>query len=148
MWTFKTDRQGWHYRNATAHGWPISGYLHTRLDQGDPQLISPYTFARAEETPTLIIEAAFKTKHRSATVYWQRLGQSAPAATDAVSFPIKSDEQFHRYEVNLSAAEGYRGGITRIRFDPVPSGSQGDWVKVRSIGFTTRMQKERGIDEE
>ena len=109
---------------------------------------SPLALVGEVETPTLIIEAAFKTKYRSATVYWQRLGRSAPAATDAVSFPIDRDEQFRRYEVNLSAAESYRGGITRIRFDPIPSGTEGDWVKVRSFGFRTRMQNsgERGID--
>lgn len=140
VWTFKTDRQGWHYRNATDHGWPIKGHLHAILEQDDPQLISPYIFVRAEDTPTLTIEAAFKTRHRSATVYWQRFGRSAPAATDTVSFPIQSDEQFRRYEVDLSSAEGYRGGITRIRFDPIPSGAQGDWVKVRSIGFGTSTQ--------
>ncbi|MDH3583222.1 MAG: hypothetical protein OER86_03315 [Phycisphaerae bacterium] len=134
-WTFAKDRQGWHYQNASDLGWPIQGHVHLRLDQNDPQLISPYTFVRAEDAPILVIEAAFKTKHRDATVYWERHGQSAPAETDVLTFPINPDEQFHRYTVDLSAATGYRGGITRLRFDPVPAGTRDDWVKVRSIGF-------------
>lgn len=135
-WSFARDRQGWHYRNATDHGWPIKGHLHVRLDQDDPQLISPYIFVRAEAAPILVIEAAFRTEHRHATVYWQRHGQTGPAKADTLAFPIKPDGEFHRYVVNLSAAAGYRGGMTRVRFDPVPTGARGDWVKVRSIRFS------------
>ncbi len=136
IWTFANDRQGWHYLNATDHGWPITGHLHVRLDQNDPQLNSPYTFVLAEEAPFVIIEAAFKSRHRNATLYWQHQGESAPGKTDTFTFTIEPDEQFHRYAVNLSAAKGYRGGITRLRFDPLPTGTPGDWVKVKSIRFS------------
>ena len=135
-WTFANDRQGWHYRNATDHGWPITGHLHARLDQDDSQLVSPYTFVQAKEAPFVIIEAAFKTRHRHAMLLWQRHGESAPTKTDALAFPIEPDEQFHRYSIDLSAAPGYRGEISRLRFDPIPAGDPDDWVKVKSIRFS------------
>ena len=134
-WVFTNDRQGWHYQNASDEGWPVGKHLHVRLDQNDPQLISPYIFVRAEEAPILVIDAAFKTKHRSASIYWQRHGESAPTGTDVINFAIEPDEQFRRYRVNLSTVAGYKGGITRLRLDPVPSGTQGEWVKIRSIQF-------------
>lgn len=139
-WVFTNDRQGWHYQNASDEGWPVGKHLHVRLDQNDPQLVSPYIFVRAEEAPALVIDAAFKTKHRSASIYWQRHGESAPTGTDVINFAIEPDEQFRRYRVNLSTVAGYKGGITRLRLDPVPSGTQGDWVKIRSIQFEKKTQ--------
>lgn len=132
-WIFSNHRHDWHYRNARDAGWPIIGALDVQLDQPDPQLISPFTFWRAEDAPFLIIDAAFKTAHRSATIYWQRHGESAPTAKDLLEFPIEPDGDFHRYVVKLADAPMYRGGIIRLRFDPAPDGAPGDWVKVRSI---------------
>ncbi len=139
-WTFSAGRQGWHYQNASDSGWPINGYLHVRLDQDDPQLISPYTFLRADEASSLVIEAAFKTKSSRATVFWQQHGQSGFTGTDAVSFPIKADETFRDYKVKLASEADHPPAITRIRFDPIPAGSNGDWIKVRSIRFTDESQ--------
>lgn len=140
-WTFSTDRQGWHYQNASDGGWPIRGHLHMRLDQDDPQLISPYTFIRDDQASFLVIEAAFKTTHRSATVFLQRHGRSGFTEEDSVSFPFEADEQFRRYKVKLASTAGYQGAITRIRFDPTPAGNNGDWIKVRSIRFTDESQQ-------
>lgn len=139
-WVFTNNRQGWHYQNASDEGFPVGKHLHVRLDQNDPQMISPYTFVRAEEADALVIDAAFKTRHRRASIYWQRHGESAPTPLDVIHFAIEPDEQFRRYRLDLSRLAGYEGGITRFRFDPVPSGTKGDWVKIRSIQLekTTR----------
>lgn len=135
-WIFADSRQGWYYLNAKDHGWPIKGYLHVNLDQKDPQLIGPHTFLQAEQAPFVLIEAAFKTHHRTATFYWQRHGESSPGEGDMTTFPIEADEQFHCYTVDLAAVPGYQGGIGRLRFDPVPDGNPGDWMKVKSIRFS------------
>jgi hypothetical protein len=50
-------------------------------------------------------------------------------------FDTIPDGEYHTYAVDLSACPGYRGNITRLRFDPVGSGGEGQWVKVKSIGF-------------
>jgi hypothetical protein len=134
-WTFASNRQGWHYQNATDHGWPIREHLNIRLDQDDPQLISPYTFWLAEEAPFLIIEAAFKSLHRTATLFWQSHNQSAPGKDSTLTFPIEPDGDFHRYVIRLADSPAYRGPMIRLRLDPVPVGIPGDWVKVKSIRF-------------
>lgn len=135
QWNFTADRQGWHLRNATDAGWPVDGHLHVILDAADPQLVSPYFFLRAEKAPVLVVDAAIRSRHRNAAVYWQKHGKRQPAATDVLTFPIEPDGQFRQYTLNLSEAAGYRGGITRLRFDPVPAGASGEWVRIRSIRF-------------
>jgi hypothetical protein len=132
-WSFARDRQGWHYVNAHDQGWPILGALEVQLDQEDPQLISPVSFWRAEEAPIVVIECAFKTKQTTATVFWQRFGQTAPGATDSLDFPIQADGEFHRYEVPLSSSPNYQGGIMQLRFDPVAVGIPGDSVTIKSV---------------
>ncbi|MEM7393744.1 MAG: hypothetical protein AAF492_15475, partial [Verrucomicrobiota bacterium] len=132
-WTFNNDRQNWHLVNAHDDGWPIDGHLHVSLDRSDPQLIGPFVFWQAEGAPFLIMEAAFQTTHRHATVFWQRHGRSAPGEGDHVTFAIKPDGNFHRYVVDLAPNPNYRGAMIGLRFDPVPAGRAGDWVKVKSI---------------
>lgn len=130
-WSFEQDRQGWHYNNASDTGWPVQGALDIKLDQNDPQLMGPATFWRAEDAPFLIIEAAFKTKQTNATIFWQGFGEDTPK--HGMNVAIQSDEAFHRYVVKLSDSAEYRGGMLRLRFDPVGSGSPGEWCKVKSI---------------
>lgn len=137
-WSFAKDRQGWHYLNAHDQGWPIAGAVEVQLDKEDPQLISPFSFWRAEDAPLVVIECAFKTKQQTATVFWQRHGETAPGAKDAIDFPIKADGEFHRYEVPLASAPTYQGGIVRLRFDPVAVGTTGDSVTIKSVSLTKR----------
>lgn len=132
-WTFTADRQGWHYRNATDAGWPVAGHLDVQFDGADPQLVGPYTFWNAEDAPFAIIDAAFHTAHRSATLYWQSHGSDAPGAENSLTFSITGDGEFRRHVIRLSDSPAYRGAVTRLRFDPAPGGERAAWVKVRSI---------------
>lgn len=132
-WTFVSDRQGWHYRNATDQGWPIAGHLHVRLDLGDPQLISPHTFWQAQDAPFLVIEAAMKASRGDAMVSWQPLANGGAEKERILHFPIIADGEFHRTVVRLADHPGYRGALTRLRFDPSPGGEKDAWVKIKSI---------------
>ncbi|RBP35528.1 hypothetical protein DES53_12148 [Roseimicrobium gellanilyticum] len=132
-WTFENDRQGWIYMNARDAGWPVRGALQVTLDQEDPQLLSAFSFWRAEEAPRLSIECAIKTSHKTAVVYWQRHGEDAPGAKDFIQFPIQGDGEFHRYEIDLASVPSYKGSIIRLRFDPVPVGSAGDTITIKSV---------------
>lgn len=128
-WGFSSDRQGWHYQDAQDQGWPVAGHLHIRLEQDDPQLISPYTFWQAEDAPFLIIEAALHTSYREATLFWQRHDQPGPEKENTLNFLINADDTFHRYVIRLAGYPGYRGALIRLCFDPAPAGRPGDWVK-------------------
>jgi hypothetical protein len=135
-WDFTQDRQGWHFINANDNGWPIKGHLHVLLGENDPQLISPFALWQGQDAPFLILEAAFSTPHRNATVFWQHHGKPAPGKNDHMVFPIKPDGKFHRYVIRLADSPSYQGPVIGLRFDPVPSGQAGDWLKVKSIRLT------------
>ena len=132
-WIFSKDRQGWHCQHASDHGWPIDGMIHLDLKESDPQLISPPVFWQADAAPYLTIQAAIKSPHRNATVYWRRLGQPAPGPQDSQDFPINGDGEYHRYVVKLSDAKSYTGAMIQLRLDPVPEGSEGAWMKLKYL---------------
>jgi hypothetical protein len=132
-WVFDADRQGWFYQNMNDQGWPVEGGLKLKLDADDPQMISPHVFWEAEKAPRLVIEAAFKTSHKQAVIYWQKLGETAPGKEDHVILPIDGDGLWRRYEARLGDSGSYRGAMVRLRFDPVPRGEPGDWAEIKSI---------------
>ena len=130
-WTFQSDRQGWHFNNANDSGWPIQGEVHLKLEQNDPQFISPATFWHAGQAPFVIIEAAIHSRQTNATIFWQRLKERSP--TSSVNVPVKSDGEFHRYVIKLADSPDYKGAIIGLRLDPVGNGSADEWCKIRSI---------------
>ena len=132
-WVFDADRQGWFYQNMSDQGWPVKGGLKLNLNADDPQMISPHVLWEAEKAPRLVIEAAFKTSHKQAVIYWQKLGEAAPGKEDHVMLPILGDGQWRRYEARLGDSAAYRGAMVRLRFDPVPRGEPGDWAEIKSI---------------
>ncbi len=134
-WRFEKDRQHWYFVNATDAGWPIQGELKVSLAGNDPQMIGPPGFWRAEDAPKLYIEAAYQTGPARAEVFWARPDGSFDAA-HCVNFDVIPDGAYHTYEVNLAASPEYQGIITGLRFDPVPAGKAGEFVRVKSISFT------------
>jgi hypothetical protein len=133
-YSFEKDRQGWWYVNASDAGWPIKGEVELRLDGEDPQMIGPAGFWRAEDAPVLYVRAAFKTKQATAQVFWRTWG-SGPMSKP-VDFAVVADGEYRTYAVRLADAPEYRGAITGLRFDPVGKGEKGEWVKVKSMGFS------------
>jgi hypothetical protein len=132
-WVFAADRQGWHYQHATDTGWPVKEHLHVRLEQDDPQLLSPHVFWKADESPFLIIDAAFHATQKQAVVMWQSHAQASFANKAALNFPIQTDGEFHTYVIRLADSPEYRGGMIRLRLDPVSQGEPGAWMKLRSV---------------
>lgn len=136
-WTFAANRQGWHYQNASDTGWPVKDHLHVLFEKDDPQLVSPQAFWKAEESPFLIMEAAFHTTQKQGVVMWQPHGQAGFAAKAAVTFPVQADGEFHTHVIRLADSPDYRGGMIRLRLDPVGQGEAGAWMKLRSIRLAT-----------
>ncbi len=130
---FKKDRQHWRYRNATDSGWPIKGELNVRLEGNDPQLIGPAGFWRAEDAPRLHIEAACAVSQPRGTIFWSRLDRPSFSSAQSVDFYLIADNKFHHYAVELAASTEYRGIITGLRFDPVPAGKPGEFIRIKSI---------------
>jgi hypothetical protein len=135
-YVFKNDRQHWVYRNATDTGWPIKGELHVMLDKRDPHMVSPVSFWQAAKAPKLYITAAFKTKATHAHIMWRTGGPNGKGfAANAIAFEITGKGKYRTYVINMSDSPKYKGLIRQLRFDPVPNGAKGDFVKVRSIAF-------------
>jgi hypothetical protein len=139
-WSFtqdRQDRQGWHYQNARDTGWPVKDHLHLLLEQEDPQFISPHAFWQAADAPYLIIDAAFHTEQKQGVVMWQPHGQPGFSPANMTAFPLIADGEFHRHVITLSSIPAYRGGMLRLRIDPVVSAEAGAWMKVRSVRLST-----------
>jgi hypothetical protein len=132
---FEKDRQGWYYVNARDTGWPIQGELHIALEADDPQLIGPSGFWQASDAPKLYIRAAFATHQKQACIFWQTHADPRCSEERTSKFEIIPDGEYRTYEVNLADSPHYRGVIAGLRFDPVPSGQPGDFVKLKSISF-------------
>lgn len=134
-WTFKNNRQGWYYQNASDTGWPIKDHLDVQLEQDDPQVISPQTFWEASSAPYLVIDAAFHTTQKQATLMWQPLGEQVFSTARIISFPIVADGKFHRHVLHLAADPAYQGGIVRLRIDPVGHAEPGAWMQLKSVAL-------------
>jgi hypothetical protein len=134
-YVFAQDRQHWHYVNATDTGGPIRGELKVMLEGNDPQLIGPPAFWAAADAPRLTIRAAYNTSPARAKIYWSRQDAEGLAEARSKEFDIIPDGKMHTYVIDLASSPEYHGMITSLRFDPVPAGKPGDYVRVRSIGF-------------
>lgn len=136
-WRFDKDRAGWWYANATDAGWPIQGELAIKLDQPNPQLVSPISFWKANDAGTLIIEAAAKVKSPNARVYWRTFSDAGFSPEKSLAFKLDSSDTFQTHRIKLAGANGYEGAIIQIRIDPdLPPGDHtGDTLRIRSISF-------------
>ncbi len=131
---FTHDRRHWIYHNARDAGFPIAGGLRIKTTGDDPQLIGPEQWWRAAAAPKLFIRAAFRTRGDQVEVFWSVPGQAfSPERRAALT--IRPDGQPRTYEVDLSAAPGYRGTITGLRIDPPDASGPDDEVRIESISW-------------
>lgn len=130
-WSFTGGRQGWHYRHATDAGWRNADALHMHWEEGDPSLVSPPFFCRAEGAGTLVLEAAITTSDKTGQVFWTTTEQREASAQSSVNFPILGDGVLRTIRIRLSDSPAYHGGITSLRIDP--GDAPGGAMTVRSI---------------
>lgn len=50
-----------------------------------------------------------------------------------LSVPLIADGEFHRHIIHLADHPEYRGGLIRLRFDPIGQAEPDAWMKVKSI---------------
>jgi hypothetical protein len=130
---FSKNRQHWSMMNATDGGWPLNGVWRVRLEQPDPQLVSPATFWHASDVPRLEITAACRLTRPLARLYFKTLDDNGLSEDKALNFPLVSDEAEHVYRVDMTAATNYRGVITGLRLDPEPAGAPGDYFTLQEL---------------
>ncbi|MFM7245199.1 MAG: autotransporter-associated beta strand repeat-containing protein [Planctomycetaceae bacterium] len=134
---FRGTRDGWTYANATDAGFPVTDRLHVNVNSADPQMLGPECSFAAADVPKLYVRVAASVASGTQTsgrFYWERDNGAAPMSTSqSQGFTITADGQFRTYEVGLSATSTWSGQISRLRFDPVSSGTTGDFVEVQFI---------------
>ncbi len=124
--------------NATDAGFPLDGGLRVRVQRNDPQLLGPEQWWDAVSVPTLFIRATYHTGPGKGEVFWSTVEEPGFSPDQRVEFAIQPDGKPHTYEVNLASNPKYRGTITRLRFDPIDSGRDGDDVRVEFISWKPR----------
>jgi hypothetical protein len=95
---------------------------------------------QAAEVPRLYIRAAYHCatdSTKTAELFWERENGTSPVSgTQRQPFTATNDGQLRMYTVDLSTNPNWTGQISRLRFDPVPSGSAADYVEVLGITST------------
>jgi len=134
-YSFTTDRQGWHYANASDTGWPIAGELNIHLDGRNPQLHGPVGFWQSDDAKTIVIEAASNTSDRGGRFYWRTFSDKHFSPQNSVAAPLNGDGDYHAYRIRLDDQPGWKGPIVQVRFDPDGIGAAGDWIRLKSIRF-------------
>ncbi len=134
---FRGARDGWTYTNATDSGFPVTDRLHVNMNSADPQMIGPECSFPAADVPKLFVRVAASVAGAAQTsgrFYWERDNGALPMSTaQSKGFTIAADGQFRTYEVVLSSTSTWTSQISRLRFDPVTSGTTGDFVEVQFI---------------
>jgi hypothetical protein len=156
-YVFDDDRSQWTYRQTTDAGWPIKGELAVALNPTSPSEWSgPRTFWNAEKAPRLEIEAAFEPADSddapltmtveltpfAASDLEPSLQWGGPPAPDPprlrIPWTLPADGGFHTVEIDLTDAEGYEGGMTRIGLAVLQGTGT---LKTRRIEFVENLQK-------
>ena len=138
---FRGTRAGWTYINASDSGYPVpADRLRVNVNSSDPQMWGPECSFQAAEVPRIYIRAAYHTATGAtptAELFWERENGAFPvSATQRQPFTATNDGKLRIYTVNLSTNPNWTGQISRLRFDPVPSGAAGDYVEVLGITST------------
>lgn len=130
---FARDRQHWWLANTTDTGLPLKGHLRVKTEGDDPHLFGPEGHWAAADAPTIYVRAAHHTKNAVAELFWETTDKPGFPAKQSVRFDVTPDGKFHTYAIDLSAAPAYRGTIRRLRFDPVTTGTAGEYVDIEFI---------------
>jgi hypothetical protein len=130
---FTKDRQHCWLVNAEDTGWPVKGCWRLKVEKDDPQMIGPEACWDAKDVPKVFVRAAYRTKNKTAELYWETAEKPGFRSGQSKRFAITPDGEYHTYEADLSACPTYRGKIRRLRFDPVEAGGTGETVDVGFI---------------
>ena len=133
---FVSTREHFVIKNAADTGVP-NQFWQIIMEKNDPQVIGPVCVWKAEDIPRLYINASYSSRQATNStkgqVYWAKNGPKAYDNQNSVSFDIKADGKWHVYEVNLAQISTYTGPMYGLRFDPVPAGTPGSYLKLAFI---------------
>ncbi len=120
----------WSFDGGTFEGWVAGGAATAKLDAkalvvdttgDDPQIVGPETEFDAATYPVLHLRV--KGGSAGARVYFST--KDAPGFDEArsVSFDLPGAAEAREFGVDLRSNPAWKGTITRLRIDPLPSGT-------------------------
>ena len=138
---FQGSRAGWTYQIASDSGYPIpADHLRVNVNTSDPQMWGPECSFQAADVPKIYIRAAVHCStgtQTTAQIFWEKENGASPMSeAQSYSFTLINDGQYHLYTLDLSTTATWTGQISRLRFDPVPFGTTGDYVEVSAMTST------------
>jgi len=133
QFNFANDRQHWHYIRATDTGFPIKGAIQVKLEESNPELLSPLFCLDAGQYKTLRIRAAFKTGETSARIRWTHIGSEKNVPDDMLKFPVNGDGTMTNYEIPLGTSGNWKGVINQLMLYPCTTGDASKSIRIESI---------------
>ena len=118
-WDFQQHRQGWYYKDARDAGWPIAEGLDLSVLGEHPAMLSPVTFWRAEESPTLEVTLRNPGEQRSVRVCWRRHGDADFNDEYSSTLDVTASKKPETYRVSLAGGAGYSGGMVQLKLSLV-----------------------------
>jgi len=130
-WTFERDTMGWQAFNVTGEsvdsGWNLTPGI-------DPALLSPLLHLDARQIVAIEIRLTNGTRNRDAQLFYAGV-DGALSEERSVRWELNATSDATTYTIDLRAAPGWDGIITRLRIDPVGVGDGGniriEWVRLR-----------------
>jgi hypothetical protein len=135
---FKGDRQHWTLRDATDQGFPLKGAWRITFGDKTPHLESTIRCWRAEDGPSMELEAAHKGKTTQLRVFWKLLGDEQWDKRKSLTLDLNSNGEFSLYRLKLSDSPEYKGLITAIAIEPEAGFASGDQLLIKGIGIGTK----------
>ncbi len=132
-WRWQYFDQGWNtanVRNATFT--PDLGWCFH--PETDPMLISPGLTLEAERYNTLEITMRSRAAGQTAQLFYANI-DGVMDNSRSLTWQLQGDNAWHTYSLDLRAAPGWQGTITRLRFDPIAigDGSAADRICIASL---------------
>lgn len=149
-WEFNTNGnfEGWAVQKDIANETVADGALTVDITGRDPILLSPKSLAiDSARYHWLHVRMRNRTTGRSAQLFWTNAnGSYAPARS--IRFDTSStDTDFETYDLDLSTAPEWTGGIFDVRFDPTASVTSGsvdiDYIRIDRTPPTSKAKKWR-----
>ncbi|MFP4440380.1 MAG: hypothetical protein ACLFVO_24355 [Chloroflexaceae bacterium] len=119
-WHWQHFDQGWNAANVSAASFtPEAGWcFHPGTD---PMLISPGLTLDAARYRTLEITMRSRAAGQTAQLFYADI-DGLMDNSRSLTWELRGDDGWHTYSLDLRAAPGWQGTITRLRLDPVAVG--------------------------
>lgn len=109
------------------------GYLSTEAMTEDPMYLGPPFMRMPAENISLIRVKMRVEKGTTGQLFWITGKEGNWSEDRSIRFPIKTDGDFHEYDIDVARSPEWKGIILQLRFDPTDSSGKIDIDWFRTI---------------